>query len=145
MSSDINGSLDKRYNTVEDLPQDLSKNCNAGCSLSCPETRKLNERIGNLASCQKDIQEIKALLVSLKQNSQINSSLKVDTLLLSLDTRVSRVERQMEATLNTLGSLVKIQSSMNAAFQQLRSEMCQKLQSLCDEVKAAGITVNHCQ
>lgn len=122
---------------MEETPQDLTAKQLNGAEAS-GDCRSLTDRIGNLASCQKDIQEIKALLVSFKQNGSANS--KVDTLLLSLDTRVSRVERQMEATLNTLGSLVKMQTSMNAAFQQLRAEMGQKLQSLCDEVKSAGIT-----
>jgi hypothetical protein len=61
-------------------------------------------------------------------------------LLSGLDTRVGRLEKQLEMALNSIYTLVQLQTGINSAVTRFREDICEQLKSLraCIVASPAG-------
>jgi len=106
------------------------------CGIISASTPKESCTMGNGTNgsgLTKDLKEIKAVLEELKHG--LPDASKVETLLLAVDSRVKLLEKQVELSLTTLYSLVQMQSEMNSAFVQFKSDILEQLKSLQNSLK----------
>lgn len=104
-----------------------------GISSSTPKESCTMGNGTNGSGLTKDLKEIKAVLEELKHG--LPDASKVETLLLAVDSRVKLLEKQVDLSLTTLYSLVQMQSEMNTAFVQFKSDILEQLKSLQNSLK----------
>lgn len=79
------------------------------------------------APVQQEIKEIKSMIGELRS---AHSTARVEQLLTGLDTRVGRLEKQLEMALNSIYTLVQLQTGINSSVTRFREEACEQLKTV---------------
>ncbi|VDN06955.1 unnamed protein product [Thelazia callipaeda] len=88
-----------------------------------------NSQSENLSSgpVHHEIREIKSMISELRS---AQGTARVEQLLTSLDTRVGRLEKQLEMALNSIYTLVQLQTGINSSITRFREEACEQLKTV---------------
>ncbi|CAI4222330.1 unnamed protein product [Auanema sp. JU1783] len=77
---------------------------------------------------QSDLSTIRNTLSEIKTLN--STSTKIEQLVVAIDGRVGRLEKQVEMALNSIYTLVQLQTGMNSSVTRFREEACDQLKSL---------------
>ncbi|CAJ0949819.1 unnamed protein product, partial [Mesorhabditis belari] len=83
--------------------------------------------VGEVATLQNDVRTIKNALSEIKTQQ---ATPKQDQLLSGLDTRVSRLEKQVEMALNSIYTLVQLQTGISSSLTKFRDETGDQLRAI---------------
>uniref|UniRef100_A0A0N5AYN5 C2H2-type domain-containing protein n=1 Tax=Syphacia muris TaxID=451379 RepID=A0A0N5AYN5_9BILA len=76
---------------------------------------------------QQELKQIKSMIAELRL---AQSTARVEQLLAGLDTRVGRLEKQLEMALNSIYTLVQLQTGINSSVTRFREEACEQLKTV---------------
>ncbi|VDK53473.1 unnamed protein product [Anisakis simplex] len=79
------------------------------------------------APVQHELRQIKSMIGELRS---AQSTTRVEQLLTGLDTRVGRLEKQLEMALNSIYTLVQLQTGINSSVTRFREEACEQLKTV---------------
>uniref|UniRef100_A0A9J2PFV9 C2H2-type domain-containing protein n=1 Tax=Ascaris lumbricoides TaxID=6252 RepID=A0A9J2PFV9_ASCLU len=99
-----------------------SSDCGASTEpISC------NNDTSSSAPVQHELRQIKSMIGELRS---AQSTPRVEQLLTGLDTRVGRLEKQLEMALNSIYTLVQLQTGINSSVTRFREEACEQLKTV---------------
>ncbi|MFH4982402.1 hypothetical protein AB6A40_009111 [Gnathostoma spinigerum] len=87
-----------------------------------------NSNIDNSnAPVQQELRQIKSMIGELRS---AQNTARVEQLLSGLDTRVGRLEKQLEMAMNSIYTLVQLQTGINSSVTRFREEACEQLKAV---------------
>uniref|UniRef100_A0A8R1XRC2 C2H2-type domain-containing protein n=3 Tax=Onchocerca TaxID=6281 RepID=A0A8R1XRC2_ONCVO len=104
---------------------DQAEKC-SDCGTSAEPGNSQNENSSS-APVHQEIKEIKSMIGELRS---AQSTARVEQLLTGLDTRVGRLEKQLEMALNSIYTLVQLQTGINSSVTRFREEACEQLKTV---------------
>lgn len=81
-----------------------------------------------------EIKTVPNLLKIFQNNSKINPSYPFFQLVTSIDSRVSRLEKQLEMALNSIYTLVQLQTGINSQLSRFKEETNDQLKTIAQEL-----------
>uniref|UniRef100_A0A0R3S5N3 C2H2-type domain-containing protein n=1 Tax=Elaeophora elaphi TaxID=1147741 RepID=A0A0R3S5N3_9BILA len=101
---------------------DQAEKC-SDCGTSAEPGNSQNENPSS-APVHQEIKEIKSMI------GELRSAQSTARLLTGLDTRVGRLEKQLEMALNSIYTLVQLQTGINSSVTRFREEACEQLKTV---------------